>query len=486
MKIIKNILFCFILTLFLFGCENQLNIKPDSSLTAASFWEDEGDVNAALNGAYDRFRSTFNDYDYLYWYEYRAGLITCGDNPYGPCDLYKKNDIKPSDTGTNWEDIYEVISSVNGIIMNIDKIEFTDSDEKNEILAQALFIRAWCYYTLVRVWGPIPIVTNFIISTDDPQLYPTRSDESDVFESIKSDIDDALTLFADPVPEKPYYISRAAILMLKTDVYLWTSKVINSGIDDLEIAESAVDKVLANSSYSMENDYEEVFLNEESKENILTIYFDMVEGGDQYGEYLCQGRAFVPIEYHNNPVTVKLEINRVVFSDHFYDNYRNTNSNDSRGTLISNDLEIDGINYRWSDKYAGELVGTDRFSTTDTRLYRFAEAILFKAEILAAKGNVGDAVIELNKIAERAYGESNYYTNGMTKEELEDSILHERIIEFAGEGKAWFDYIRFGKAFDDIPDLVGRENDKQGNILLLPVNVNTITLNKNIKQTPGY
>jgi hypothetical protein len=34
--------------------------------------------------------------------------------------------------------------------------------------------------------------------------------------------------------------------------------------------------------------------------------------------------------------------------------------------------------------------------------------------------------------------------------------------------------------------LVGRENDKQGNVLLFPIAPATISLNKNIVQTPGY
>ena len=60
------------------------------------------------------------------------------------------------------------------------------------------------------------------------------------------------------------------------------------------------------------------------------------------------------------------------------------------------------------------------------------------------------------------------------------------MIEFAGECKSWFDLIRFGEVFNRVPALVGRENDNQGNILLLPVNDDTISRNPKIKQTPGY
>ena len=46
--------------------------------------------------------------------------------------------------------------------------------------------------------------------------------------------------------------------------------------------------------------------------------------------------------------------------------------------------------------------------------------------------------------------------------------------------------IRFGEVFNRVPTLAGRENDNQGNILLLPVNDDTISRNPKIKQTPGY
>ena len=66
----------------------------------------------------------------------------------------------------------------------------------------------------------------------------------------------------------------------------------------------------------------------------------------------------------------------------------------------------------------------------------------------------------------------------------DEIILNERLKEFATEGKAWFDLIRFGKVFERVETLKGRENEQ--NILLWPVNDASINTNKNITQTPGY
>ena len=93
---------------------------------------------------------------------------------------------------------------------------------------------------------------------------------------------------------------------------------------------------------------------------------------------------------------------------------------------------------------------------------------------------------QLNRVVERAYGTDSYYPENMTKEHFLDALLDERIIEFAGECKSWFDMIRFGEVFERVSTLKGRENDKEGNILLMPVFHETINRNSKIIQTPGY
>src|SRR5690606_34397595 len=122
------------------------------------------------------------------------------------------------------------------------------------------------------------------------------------------------------------------------------------------------------------------------------------------------------------------------------------------------------------------------YFTSDIPIYRYAEAILFKAEIENEQG--GDPVAQLNKIARRAYGTPNYYSLPLSKVQINKIILTERMKEFAAEGKSWWDHIRLGLAFTDIPALVGRENET--NILLWPVVSASINGNPNIKQTEGY
>jgi hypothetical protein len=109
---------------------------------------------------------------------------------------------------------------------------------------------------------------------------------------------------------------------------------------------------------------------------------------------------------------------------------------------------------------------------------------MFKAEIENALGNQPAAMAQLNKVTERAYGTSDYYSGSFSQQELDEIILNERLKEFAAEGKSWWDLIRFGEVFERVATLNGRENEQ--NILYWPVDVASINRNPAIKQTPGY
>lgn len=485
MKKIKTLIIVSTL-IFLGSC--NLDILPDSSVSSDSYWETEDDANAALNGLYSRFRSSLGNYDWLYWFEARSGNIGPGLTS-GGITAYNSNDISAELSNTNWAPLYIVISQANSIINNAEKVSFTNQANKDQLLAQAYFFRAWSYFNLIRLWGDVPIVTNFISSIDDHQLYPERSPKADVLSLVLSDVNKADELYkATTIPSRNR-VSRAAIMMLKTDIYLWKYKVENGTMQDLDIAEAAVDQILAlpTSQLNLQSSYSNVFDTENNNEIIFAVYYDVIERSDQYGTLMAQSSTLVPAAYRNNPIPVGSSANHVMaYSNLFYDKYRNRTVGDKRAEYISSDLLIGNTNYRWTKKYMGEMNGNQRAFTTDTRVYRFAEAIMFKAEILAERGNISQAVIQLNKVVNRAYTNPMFYSEAMSADEFKTALLDERMIEFAGEGKSWFDLIRFGEVFKRVPSLVGRENDKKGNILYLPVFNTTISLNTNIIQTDGY
>lgn len=479
----KNILLTFIVACLSFSCQDLDQIPP-SYVSGESYWKVEDDAIAASNGLYSRMRGV-DRWCCMYWFECRSGNIAGGmtSNNVLP---FTQNNVTSNLTNTDWAPLYKIISQANAIMMNIDKVSYKKSETRDQILAQAYFFRAWSYFQLVRLWGEVPIVTNYITSDKDPQLFPSKSAKGDIWELIIADIEMAESLYKTQDVLDRNKVSRAAILMLRADIYLWTAKVEGASAD-LDKAEKAVDEVLSMSStFKLLDSYVNVFEKENNEEIIFALNHNQIEDDGQYGLLLAQSPGLIPKEYQNNPVIVgNGNYNFMQYSNLFYQKYRNKLSNDSRAKYISDDTMINGKSYRWTSKFMGEYANGQRYFTTDTRYYRFAEAILFKAEILAERNNAS-AVEYLNKTIKRATGVDNYYPASLSGKDLKDAILDERMIEFAGEMKSWFDLIRFGEVFTRVPDLVGREDDKKGNVLYLPIYNQSLARNPNLSQTEGY
>src|SRR5699024_6835719 len=173
-----------------------------------------------------------------------------------------------------------------------------------------------------------------------------------------------------------------------------------------------------------------------------------------------------------------------------------SNPVDTRGNatfikLYGNDdghIPFDANGYQTSilKKFLGPIVAGLRESINNVPIYRYADVLLLLAQ---AKNLLGeDPSGEINLIRQRAYGEnydasSHSYTNG-TQTENAWAILDERLKEFIGEGKRWWDLRRAGNnfVFESIDNLEPSDAYK----LLLPITPGMIGNNPALEQTPGY
>jgi hypothetical protein len=456
----------------------MLDVTPDSSITSASMWESPSDAEGAMYGAFSQFRTAFG-VDYLAWGDYRTGFYTDGYSlgSYSYDDLW--NNLLDGDSyGTNWENLYRLINDCNLILKHTPDIEFSNKNDINFILGESYFMRAFAYYYIARIWGDAPILTSGFESDKTEDLYPSREEQSKVFDQVESDLNKAIGLIPKDYSIPQGTASIYAAYMLQADVYLWLAKV-EGNTDAIDLAQDAVDYVL-NDGDKLSSTYEDIFRNDNNAEIIFQIIYAENEAENPYADDFLIPIANIEDEsLINNPIPLGTT-QWVIYKDSFKD-FLWENESDTRAKVNVDVYE--GYN-NWINKFLGIWSNETRIFDTDTRVYRYAEAILFKAEIENELGNTDLALTQLNKIAKRAYGIENYYEGSYSKEELDELILNERLKEFASEGKAWFDLIRFGKAFEKIETLQGRENET--NILLWPVNDESINSNENIKQTVGY
>lgn len=81
------------------------------------------------------------------------------------------------------------IRNINDVILGISGSTLSDA-EKNELLGQAYFLRAWCYYMLVKWYGGVPIVTDIIEPVEGVPV-PARSSTKECIDFICKDLDNS-------------------------------------------------------------------------------------------------------------------------------------------------------------------------------------------------------------------------------------------------------------------------------------------------------
>lgn len=466
------------------ACHNDLDVLQKSAIISTNMWESENDATAAMYGVFNQLRNALNE-DYIHWGDFRAGTIGPGTNYRAAADLLYENVLTGTTSlGTNWRGLYTTINDCNQLIKYTPGISFVNEENRNEILANAYFIRAFCYFYIARIWGDAPLLLEGFESEKQDGLFPERGSVSLIYNQIAVDIDQALDLMPASVNARKTG-SQGAINMLKADYYLWMAKTRDGGMAALTAAEEAVDAVLGDTNYELLSNYATVFNTKGNREIIFSLHFekDEYEGGYPQ-DYLIPLQFFISDEdLIETEVKIGSHAQWYCFSTELQQLLLE-NSGDKRtpvsfGSFTDTDMDV---TYKWINKFPGEWLNGTRYFTSDIPIYRFSEAILFKAELNSALGK--DGVTELNKIAQRAYGETNYYPASLSGTALDEAILTERLKEFAAEGKSWWDYIRLGFAFTKIPSLVGRQDET--NILLWPVNAGTLNGNPNIEQTEGY
>ena len=470
------------LFMLLSACNGDLDIINNSAVSSNSMWKEEGDATAAMYGLYNKFRSSFSE-GYMYWGEYRTGLWGDGLTGQTSRDQVYQNQIPTNHTFADWTNLYTTINNANLILKHAQNIHFKTEESKNEVLANAYFVRAFCYYWIGRIWGDAPLLLDGFESDNQEGLFPTRNPADAIFKQVGEDADKALTLISKNINKN--IASKASISMLKADYDLWMYKVRKSGDSYLKDAADKVNYVLSNSSYALESNYADVFNDNSGKEIIFEwsyIQDEFTSGSTN--DYLVPSQ-YVSNEYINNPIQTGSH-QQWCFYTQEYKTFLTSIPTDQR---IKESFETfydssKNQTFQWINKFKGHWVNNTRVFDSDVIVYRYADAILMDAEIKLAENNITGAIEALNKIAKRAYGQDNYYATTISAAEVKDAIITERKKEFCAEGKLWWDFIRLGVAFSENSYLKGRENEK--NVLLWPISQNSINKNPTLKQTIGY
>jgi hypothetical protein len=477
----------------LMACHGDLNVEQPSQFTSVSMWTEESDATSAVNGAYTQFRSAFSEALNVYG-ELRSNLYESGAVNDAFYNRVGTNVLLSNDSGTDWSSIYTTINSVNLILKHTPDISFVKEATRSEVMANAYFLRAYCYFTLVRVFGDCPLLTSGFESEKQSDMYPTRTPAAEVYAQVEADIEEALKLM--PASSRLLHkASPAAINMLRTEYYLWKAKRLGGGDAALKTAQSSVDAVLG-AGYTLLPNFADLFKvdNESNAEFIWALPYTINENvtpgksPNFFALYLAPLADKTRLENYTEDEVPTGSHAQYVIPTQAYCDFLASDARDTRAgasVRVFNDPYLNEtlLLNRMIVKFKGSWVNETRCFDSDVPVYRLAEAYLLKAEVENALGNTDAALQNLNVVAKRAYGVDSYYTV-RTKDDIDNAIIDETLKEFVSESKSWWAYLRFNKEFERIETLKGREGEK--NVTLWPVSASCLNTNPNITQTEGY
>lgn len=487
----KNIIKIFTVLAFSFcmSCSDILDTHPESTITVNSFWQSEEDALGGLYGMYNQFR-VFADANIVLLGEARSEIMGHGLANADYRIKYFENTLTETNADLDWQQMYRIVNFSNLILNYVPGIDFVDTAEQDKILAQAYAMRAYIYFVMAKTWGDLPVFTEPVEGYDAETTFRERKPVSEIFTLIKSDIDQSNNLFADYSFNANRSIwNKAALNMLKAEVYLWTGKTMGGGESDISTALSALNDA-ENADVELLDDFGSIFDygNKGNKEVILAMNFQDLEASNNYfGDmYVGSGSITTSLTQETRdkigtPGGNNWWAPTAYFRDQFSDDDQRKDASFFELYTYENDVPSYLTTIVWKGK-GFEDAGERKF-LDDIIIYRYADLLLMKAEAKNALGQ--DPSAEMNQVRQRAYGDQfpNYSFVSGSQVENDAAILQERLFELAFESKRWWDLVRFDKAYELVPSLQGRESESQ---VLWPIPISTLSLNSKLVQNPGY
>ena len=450
----KKFIIPIILGLGLTSCSDFLEREPVEQISITDQFSSKENALKALNGVYYSTRSSaFGVASYTYG-DLLSGNIafTQVTAPSAVEILYNFND-DPNDSKLNlyYTDNYQIINNINLILQNVDNVPNIDEELNKEIKAEALAMRAFIHYQLLKVYaqnytftsdashpGIVYNTRTLVVGKD----YPARNTVSECYTLLENDLTTAISLFqsshAIPVGATKNFMNinaaktLAAIIALDKQEYakaisFSTDVIDNSGI---QLAET--------------NDYVQNFAVNESIFEIANTNED-----DSYIRNIYNPK-------NSNSV--------YVISKDVVDLY---DTNDQRLKLINP---------------SGKYYFTKKYATPTTGLvYRLSELYFIRAEAALKSGNTNQALDDINRIRRRA-GLLDVSSLNI------DNILTEKRKEFVFENKYFFDLMRNHKNIVRTNGCISTDCNMTypNNRFVPPIPMKSIEVNASIKQNPGY
>ena len=519
-KILTSMIACACLVGFS-ACDSFLDEEPKSSMTGVMYYQTADQIIANVNSMYRTGAPSYmsnmggayrpsetagmeiltgyfrNDFDTQEKAFYHAYALDRQENTAMTCSNY---------TNGIWQYCYQVISRANGVLKYIDNISMND---KEQYKAEARFFRALNFFYLVKVFGDVPMITDFVESMDT-EMQVERTAESDIFNQV---IIPDLEYCVSNLPAKSFSanghrVTKYVASMVLADVYM--------RLGNYTAATPILKDVVTNSGAKLT---ENVDLAENSAYNILRVEEDLdeVSWAYEYDGAISNNGNFPTKAFNGDAEQIfdnsyTLWVNTFNVSPRFLNVYEATDLRVQPNQFFHWAYTNPKNGKSWSSKtpcnwywFQEDAVLETKIGTKDWNFYRYAEVLLSAAESIAqSDGVTEEAKKYLAQVQARANMEGKTVAEiaaalPTDKNAFIEACWTERLRELPLDMKLWDLCVRTGK-FPNISEttkgqvtyetLIGAKNGSgatfQATDLYWPIPIDEIQRNPELTQNDGY
>lgn len=437
----------------LFSCKKVIDLYPQSNLSTGTYYSNYEEVKAALSGCYNGMQRPL-------LYEWQLTELRSDNTKQGQPgstastnrDLSDLDMFIPATTHQAiyqyWLTSYNNIRNCNIVIeklgakydpasgnITFDAIDIpiTETDRK-QLAGEAMFIRAYHYFNLVRLFGGVFLVYEAITPAEAKMM--NRASVADIYKLIEAD----LKTGAASMNSLKYAQQATANLGRATS---WAAKALLAKVyltlNRKTEAAALLQDVIANSGYKLLPTYANVFAisNELNEEILFTVRFKA--GGFGLGSSF--GNTFAPLQSGN----------AIINGDGDGLNYPTadidtlTNGDGRKPTLMA--VYGTGSTAKlYVKKFLSPVTLVDD-AENDWPVLRYSDVLLMLAE---AQGFSPASLQLISQTRQRAGLSALDPAVVNTVALFEQAFSTERRVELAFENQRWFDLVRFNTTLSTV------------------------------------
>lgn len=473
--------------------------------TEASYFTEEFHFERGILGVYAKLTD-------IYWYGasgspgflHRIWLLPGDDitvTGTDPFEIFENLQPSNGQLGAYYEALYRLIGRANAMIQIIEERGeevYTTPNLMQYNRGEALFLRGYANFMLWNVFCTSPVITERIQETD--KINPPGSSGTDLLDQAIADFQEAATLLPPSWSED----NRGRATQSSANGYLGKALVyrgtVTNNTADYTAAIEAFNKI---TDKSLVADFADNFnvATENNSESLFEYQANNPTGGDNpwlsndFDNPIGSISAYYGY-YEKEPNLYQQPYNGTTKLYNAFD------PADPRRDLTVKTTTDPEMPYQIQKYWTQDAKTTGNVAShNNTRMLRYADILLLKAEaIVQSGGSLAEAIELVNQVRTRARNmvaggaaPANRPTDEANRETVMDWIRQERFLELAGEeGNRWYDLRRWhlGGQIDlanwDFDSMSPELDFDVSKHLCFPIPNREVDLNPNVVQNPGY